>query len=253
MRAWDGSVNESPGRRSAPDVIFRFRYGLHVLTYATAFFLSWADPLHLGARRVWLDLPLTMSNVLHLDLQTAIVTLTAAATLLAFAAAWLRTWATAYLGSQTVFDASLRGDRINAAGPYRYLRNPLYVGTVLHTLALSVLMTWSGAVFCIVVIVAMQVALVMAEERFWQAAGDPAYGRYAARVPRVLPRFRAGIEGSSRVKARWPQALAGEVYLWGVAISFAALGFTYNAVLVLQGVVVSFGLSIAVRGLLRER
>jgi hypothetical protein len=41
-----------------------------------------------------------------------------------------------------------------------------------------------------------------------------------------------------------------EVYLWGVAISFGALGWMYNAVLILQGVLVSLGVSLVVRALL---
>ncbi|GAC1360576.1 MAG: hypothetical protein NVSMB3_08520 [Acidobacteriaceae bacterium] len=41
-----------------------------------------------------------------------------------------------------------------------------------------------------------------------------------------------------------------EIYMWGVAGSFLVLGAKYNAVLVIQGVVVAFGLSILVRGVL---
>jgi hypothetical protein len=42
----------------------------------------------------------------------------------------------------------------------------------------------------------------------------------------------------------------GEIYMWGVAISFAALGWMYNAVLILQGVLVSVGTSLVVRAFL---
>jgi hypothetical protein len=38
--------------------------------------------------------------------------------------------------------------------------------------------------------------------------------------------------------------------MWGVVVSFAVLGWRYNAVLILQGVLVSLGLSIIVRAFL---
>lgn len=41
------------------------------------------------------------------------------------AAAEIRTWATAYLGSEIVFDLNLHTNRLVADGPYRYVGNPL--------------------------------------------------------------------------------------------------------------------------------
>jgi hypothetical protein len=39
----------------------------------------------------------------------------------------------------------------------------------------------------------------------------------------------------------------GEIYMWGVVVSFAALGWRYNSFLIIQGVVVSWGLSLVTR------
>jgi hypothetical protein len=42
-------------------------------------------------------------------------------------------------------------------------------------------------------------------------------------------------------------AVLGEVYFWGVAVAFASVGTRYNALLVIQGVVVAFGASLVAR------
>src|SRR5262249_49124499 len=47
--------------------------------------------------------------------------------LLVFLAAALRTWATAYLRAEVVHDASQHSEALVADGPYRYVRNPLYL------------------------------------------------------------------------------------------------------------------------------
>lgn len=47
------------------------------------------------------------------------------AAMLVGAAAEIRTWATAYLGSEIVFDLNLHTNRLVADGPYRYVGNPL--------------------------------------------------------------------------------------------------------------------------------
>src|SRR5712692_873879 len=46
-------------------------------------------------------------------------------------AALIRTWAAAYLRTEVVKDSALHTDRLVADGPYRHVRNPLYLGTAL--------------------------------------------------------------------------------------------------------------------------
>src|SRR5690349_20674404 len=46
-----------------------------------------------------------------------------------FLAAMLRTWATAYLRTEIVHDASQHSEALMADGPYRFVRNPLYLAT----------------------------------------------------------------------------------------------------------------------------
>jgi protein-S-isoprenylcysteine O-methyltransferase Ste14 len=50
--------------------------------------------------------------------------------LLVFLAALLRTWATAYLRTEVVHDMSQHSEALVADGPYRYMRNPLYLANL---------------------------------------------------------------------------------------------------------------------------
>jgi len=120
------------------------------------------------------------------------------------------------------------------------VRNPLYLGTILHTLALALLMPPSGAVFCIVVVWILELRLIGAEEAFLTARQGESYLAYQRAVPRLLPALAARVPASA-VQPRWSFALLGELYFWGVAVSFAVAGWRYNAQLILQGVIVSLG------------
>ena len=68
--------------------------------------------------------------------QLAIVTI---GSLFVYLAALLRSWAESYLHSSIVHDAAIHSDQLVAEGPYRYVRNPLYLGNDLLALGLGVL------------------------------------------------------------------------------------------------------------------
>ena len=62
-------------------------------------------------------------------------------------------------------------------------------------------------------------------------------------VLRTLPELRyLGLVGLHGVALLWGQAVVGEIYMWAVAVCFAALGWKYNALLLIQGVIVSVGI-----------
>jgi hypothetical protein len=140
----------------------------------------------------------------------------------------------------------MRGEGVVADGPYRHLRNPLYLGTFLHTFALALLMPASGAVFAVAAIGIEQMRLIGGEEAFLEAKLGQGYLDYSARVPRLWPSLRARVR-SSGARPAWGMAVLGEVYFWGVAVAFASVGMRYNALLVTQGVVVAAGVALVAR------
>jgi protein-S-isoprenylcysteine O-methyltransferase Ste14 len=237
---------------------FRLRVYLHLVIYVLGFTAPWNYLVDQGpdaaafwsGKAVWLPAALVIERAGALSLTGASNLLLAFGLLFALAGAALRTWGAAYLGPAVVKDGAMHtaaaGGGVVADGPYRHLRNPLYLGTFLHTLALALLMPLSGAVFAIVAITVIQLRLIGAEEAFLSARLGQQYLDYQARVPRLWPAFRARISASG-VTPAWGMAFLGEIYMWGVAVAFASVGMRYNATLVLQGVLVALGVSLVAR------
>lgn len=110
----------------------------------------------------------------------------------------LRCWAVGYSGVTT------RGDKVIApalttAGPYAYVRNPLYVGNFLT--ALGFVIAFNGAtspgkrsaltVAGLGTMLAVYAAIVPLEEAFLRETFGDAFDEYTSRVPRLVPRTTA--------------------------------------------------------------
>jgi protein-S-isoprenylcysteine O-methyltransferase Ste14 len=232
---------------------FRLRFLIHFVIYLLGFLAPWDYLLHLdsGIRPRQLIANALARN--HwLGFESATIAVTIAAILFALAGALLRTWAAAYLTSSVVKDGVMHGGAIVADGPYRHLRNPLYLGLWLHTFGLAMLMPPSGAIFAIVLIGIEQFRLIAGEEAFLTAKLGASYLAYKAAVPRLLPSLRPRI-ASSGVRANWPNAFLGEIYMWGVVASFAIVGWRYNIEPVIQGVLISLGVSLIARAFIPKR
>jgi protein-S-isoprenylcysteine O-methyltransferase Ste14 len=230
----------------ATAIEFRLRFFIYGMIYALGFFAPWNLVLHFDTIRAWQLLAATVARHGWLSFSTATVAVLVLGIFLAVVAAVVRTWGAAYPGAGVV-----HGERV-AAGPYRYMRNPLYVGTFLHTLVLGLLMPPSGAAFCVVAIGLFQLRLIGAEEAYLTGKLGESYVAYRSKVPSVVPAPTPRVAAAA-VRPQWLSAFAREVYYWGAAASFAIAGWRYNAQLVLQGVIISLGVSLVARGFLRTR
>ncbi|MFB3777296.1 MAG: isoprenylcysteine carboxylmethyltransferase family protein [Bryobacteraceae bacterium] len=127
---------------------------------------------------------------------------------------WLRGWAAGHLA---------KNQRLTTSGPYAWIRNPLYVGTLLTAAGLVVasqrvsLAVLFGVFFLLVYLPAIE----LEEQYLRQLFAD--FDEYAARVPMLLPRGRR-LPGVERFDWRLYrhnreyQALAG--FLAGAAALF---------------------------------
>lgn len=224
---------------------YRFRYALHALVFLLGFSFYW---LPSARESTWLVLTLVLERTGWFSFSTATVSLLVLAITFASAGAFLRTWGTAFLGAGVVQSGGMHGDTVLADGPFRHLRNPLYLGTFFHALALALLMSPYGAIFTVVVIAILQIRLILAEEPFLTAKLGQPYIDYCKQVPRLLPSLKPRVAASG-ARSRWLQAVLAEIYMIGVALSFAIFGWRYNANLLIQCVLVSLGVSFVIRAL----
>jgi protein-S-isoprenylcysteine O-methyltransferase Ste14 len=87
----------------------------------------------------------------------------------------------------TNVDPSLPSTAIVSAGPYRFSRNPLYVGLALVYLGLTLALdSWWGIVLLALVLIVMHVGVIQREERYLEQKFGDGYRQYRSAVRRYL-------------------------------------------------------------------
>ncbi len=228
---------------------YRFRYVLHGLIYVLGFWPVWEPYLGLTTKSTWLILSASMARAGWLGFEPATSLLLVIGIAFAALGAWFRVWGAAYVGSGLVMSPSMHAEALLADGPYRRSRNPLYLGTLLHTVGVALLMPPAGAVFAIAAIWILQVRLAMAEELFLGSRFGEAYRAYQAKVPRFLPAPRPMVAAGGQ-RPHWLQAMLGESYMIGVVITLAGFGWDFNALPLLKGILISLGVSLVLHAFL---
>lgn len=195
----------------------------------------------------WLAVRMTRLGLLRFSVAVPLVIGVAA--LLAASGAVLRIWGTSYLGTGTVQSLNMRAGAVMADGPYRYVRNPLYLGLWFMVAALSFLMPPTGALFAVVLITIFQLRLILGEEAFLaQRIGEP-YLAYKRAVPRLVPRLR-GTPAAAGLTPNWVRGALSELTPIGVFVALAFFSWSYDNQLMIKTILISFGLSLIVRALL---
>lgn len=100
-----------------------------------------------------------------------------------------RAWAAGCAGKHTRL-ASIEAPRLVTGGPYAYVRNPIYLASIVLGLGMVVLLgdPWMFVPY-VAVFIFLYASIVPAEEEFLQAQFGESYTRYRAHVPRILPRL----------------------------------------------------------------
>jgi protein-S-isoprenylcysteine O-methyltransferase Ste14 len=104
----------------------------------------------------------------------------------------LRFWGVGYAGSLTRVTGQVGAPEVVMAGPFAYVRNPLYLGNMLIYVGIGIM---ANAFFPWLVIIAaawfafQYYQIVMLEEDFLKKEFSSKYYVYAYNVPRFLPRL----------------------------------------------------------------
>lgn len=233
---------------------FRFRVLIVVLLYLLGFWAPWTRYGDVAPdTTAWLAISAWIARLHWLPLSEATILVTSLSIFFVFAGAALRIWGASYLGSSVVHSSAMRAGQVMAAGPYRFVRNPLYLGDACIELGISILMPPSGAVVFLLLAFVFYFRLILGEEAFLTAQLGESYGNYLKAVPRMVPSLRPRVSRSG-LRAQWAQGVLGEVFPLAFACCLAVLAWDYDAHLLIKCVLVCFGLSLVSRAVLpKER
>jgi protein-S-isoprenylcysteine O-methyltransferase Ste14 len=197
---------------------FKNRALLFGLIFGATFPLYALDPVNSTTGLAnWLALRFNMNS------QGLLRILFGCATLLLIVAALIRTWASAYLQADVVYSPELKTQSLVADGPYRYVRNPLYFANVLMAIGMGAMMSRTGFVLVVILMVTFCYRLILREESELQGAHNDQYEQYKNSVPRLIPSLRPHVTSDGR-RANWATGFRAESWYWGFAA--ALLAFT---------------------------
>lgn len=201
----------------ATDFEFRNRWWIFGVIFAAGFLLLTLDHVPVGSRiadRLAAAAFITETAALHVVFGIA-AAIMAVATL-------MRMWGSAYLGREVVHDHALHSESLRADGPYRHVRNPLYLGNVLMAIAVSVFAPLAGWPILIVGIPLFCYRLIGREEAGLEAEQGEDYRAYRLAVPRLWPSLHARIPASG-IEPDWLNGLTAEAFF--ISFALGVIGF----------------------------
>ncbi len=113
----------------------------------------------------------------------------------------LRAWAAGHLR---------KNQQLATSGPYAYVRNPLYIGSLLVGVGFGICSAHAVLLVAILVVFTMWFLPVVGEEEGHIRNILPGYREYEARVPRFLPALRPRYESSQSFE--WSLYLVNREY-----------------------------------------
>jgi protein-S-isoprenylcysteine O-methyltransferase Ste14 len=137
----------------------------------------------------------------------------------------LRVWGSSYLNARTVWDLDARTDALVTDGPFRYTRNPLYLGNVLMAFGFGALAPLWGWAFIVIACTAYVVALIRWEEFAMRLHYGKSFERYAQSVPVLIPRISPA-PAQATVRPSLRQGILAEVFSASLFIGMMAVLFS---------------------------
>jgi protein-S-isoprenylcysteine O-methyltransferase Ste14 len=148
-------------------------------------------------------------------------------TLLMALAAFLRTWGTSYLQAEVTHDFRVHTEKLLTDGPYRHVRNPLYLGNIFMAAGIGLMGSRIGFLILSLGMTVFVIRLLLREEaELLRDQGEP-YRRYCVAVPRLVPSLRPRVPSAGNAP-HWGQGFRAELVYWLLSLSMAAFAVTLN-------------------------
>ncbi len=206
------------GQKPAPGApwFYRKRFAVFGMIYGCSFFLGFAITGIAGLS------PVPVYRALGNPVAFGIV-----ATLLVLAGVALRVWASSYLSAAVMWSEGPVAVQLRVSGPYRFTRNPLYLGNVLQALGIAMVTPWLVCALILAGIVLFDYALILVEERFLAARQGEAYASYLATVGRLFPKlWKIAPDGGQQASLRDGLRAETSIGFFAVAAFAIALGLS---------------------------
>jgi len=192
------------------------------VVFGVSFFLSSFD-----RRNAAVAVAEPLAARLHMDGDAAVRAVFALGAVIAVLGAATRTWASAYLAADVVYAEQLNTASLVADGPYRFVRNPLYLGNVFLAIGMGAMASRFGFVLLNALMLLFSYRLILREEGELAAAQGAGYDAYRARVPRLFPSPTPLVPSAGR-RPRWKNAFIAESWYWGFALAVAVFAATLS-------------------------
>jgi protein-S-isoprenylcysteine O-methyltransferase Ste14 len=212
-------------RVGATKLEFERRFWFILAIYFVGFFFMAIDHLPFIVWIRHLIAPSIARNAAKAETFARIVIVIGA--LFVFLSAAIRTWGAAYLQTSVVHDTAQHSEALVADGPFRYTRNPLYLGSVLMAAGIGVLASRTGFFFLVIANWIFVYRLIFREEKALRQTQGESYLAYCRSVPRFWPSLRPRV-ASGNLKPRWLQAFAGEIFVWLFGVAELAIAVTLD-------------------------
>jgi protein-S-isoprenylcysteine O-methyltransferase Ste14 len=201
----------------SPGVVWYFRYRVFLITaaYAIGFFAgdllmprSGASFERLGALTpAWFGARGMLGVVVLLTLAGAL---------------W-RIWGASYLSSAVVHAWDVQTGALYVAGPYRFTRNPLYLGNLFWALGIGLYGTPLATLLVFVLNLWVVELLIGAEEKAMLERFGSRFLEYRNEVPRLVPLWFRAAPPEPGIRPDWGQGVRSELFgLAFVGVTFAS-------------------------------
>lgn len=139
----------------------------------------------------------------------------------------LRAWGSSYLSAAVVWAQDASTERLIVAGPFRFTRNPLYLGNLFLAVGIGLQAPVAGFAFIVLSNAAFVYALMRHEEIEMQQRYGERFTAYRVAVPALVPRLHPAPGDPVRPSLR--QGLLAEVFSGSVFAGFLIAAILHNS------------------------